>query len=127
MVFSPLYMQRLQPIGTPGLKGQWDGKPLWPGVEAVLAKLKEKEGMGVDFAAVQKLFMPTCNAWKASRKDAQARNPAQPITLARVLNTIDRVFIANKSSMEAKPTATISDASPYCTFDCDERSSSFTQ
>jgi hypothetical protein len=92
MVFSPLYMQRLQPEGTPGSKGQWDGKPLWPGATAVMEKMDQNKGMAVDFAAVQKLFTPKFKAWKAAREPG-AREPAPSITLEQVLSKVDRVLV----------------------------------
>lgn len=104
MVFSPLYMQRLQPAGTSGLNGQWEGnKPLWPGVDAVIAKIKGKDDMAIDFAAVQKLFRPKYVAWKAARAAPNSRNAAAPpsITLDQVLKAVDKVLVPINSKKAA--------------------------
>jgi hypothetical protein len=100
MVFSPLYMQRLQPEGTPGSKGQWDGKPLWPGATAVMEKLDQNKGMAVDFAAVQKLFMPKFRAWKAARQPGARETgaPAITVTLEQVLSKVDKVLISKSAA-----------------------------
>lgn len=100
MVFSPLYMQRLQPEGTPGLKGQWDGKPLWPGVDAVVEKMNQRKGMAVDFAAVQKLFKPKFDAWRAARGSKgskKAQQMASTITFDQVLSKVDKVLVPRQT------------------------------
>lgn len=94
---APLYMQRLQPKGTPGREAQWDGgKVLWPGVNALLDNLQAWDGMAIDFAAVQRLFKPKHTAWKASRasKGADGDGVAPPtITLEHVLKFMGNVMV----------------------------------
>lgn len=96
MLFSSLFMQRLQPVGTPCLKGQWDGQPLFPGARAVLKALKEKKGMAVDLAQAQQLFKPKYDAWRAAR-DSQGRQPAPEVSFDRALSMIDKVLVPAKN------------------------------
>jgi len=96
MLFSSLFMQRMQPVDTPGLKGQWDGKPLFPGVKDVFKKMREKEGMAVDWAKAQRLFKPKYDAWRAARSSS-GREAMPDVSFDRALSSIDKVLVPAKN------------------------------
>lgn len=100
--FAPLFMQHLQPLGTAGQQGKWDGSSIWPGVHAVLGKLQSKHSnkgrIGVDFAAAQQLFLPRYQAWKATKaahsgRSSSVHGAVGAVTLEQVLGTLDAVVV----------------------------------
>jgi hypothetical protein len=68
---APLFMQRLQPINTPGTSGTWGGLPLWPGaltISTAVKSLGQGPYLQVDMNTAQALFLIRYNIWKQSGK-----------------------------------------------------------
>lgn len=109
--FSPLFMKHLQPLGTPGSQATWDGKYLWPGVNDVLRKLQkhgERDTWGVNFPAVQELFLMHHQRWQAARQSGGGLVPA--ITHEQVLKVLDVVVVPIDTSGGLVPVRLSSDA-----------------
>lgn len=63
------FMQRMQPIGTPGTNGRWtDGAAMWPGLFRLLSIMGQRASVGrvENFTAAREWFVPRYAACKAN-------------------------------------------------------------
>jgi hypothetical protein len=77
-LYSPVFTQTLQPLGTVGKEGDWDGNPLWPGIVTYrdIIRPHRAAGESLNFTVLEEWWLNRFAAWKAE--------PAKPITLEEV-------------------------------------------
>ena len=63
---SPNWMTRVQPLGTPGTSGSWNGKPQWPGLAQISAAMLPhlRAGDSLDYPAMRDWFLQRYEQWK---------------------------------------------------------------
>jgi hypothetical protein len=88
----PLWMQHLQPVGTPGKDGQWNRAHVWPPIKqlASAARWNMKNGRKVDY--------PALHAWAASKYDAWKGGDASSIpSVPDVVALINGTWVENSA------------------------------
>ena len=64
---APLWMEHVQPVGTPGRLGQWDGAHIWPALNelAVIIRSNNMQGKRLNMSAMHEWAMLKYSNWQA--------------------------------------------------------------
>lgn len=94
---APLWMTRIQPLGTPGTNGSWNGNPLWPGLADIGAANKPHldAGESLNYVALRGWFLQRFDEWLSNGASAA-------ITLEEVVGVLSSNDVWVKPSRTAR-------------------------
>jgi len=94
---APVWMTRIQPLGTPGTNGSWNGDPLWPGLHQIGAanQLHLQAGESLNYTALRAWFLPRFAEWLSNGASAA-------ITLEEVVSVLSSDAVWVKPSRAAQ-------------------------